>query len=307
MERTRKLATPVDLEENVLRLGGSEGRRWLDAIPDIVEELSATWRLKEIRTFPRQSFNLTASCKIEDGRRAVLKVGFPSQEHVIRTQARLLEHFGGGFCAELYRFDERRNAILMEALDPGLTLCEEFRDDPDAAVEIGLSILLSMPRAIPEDLDLPALSEWFEVLEAETSSIVPDEVLKTAGKASRELLDDEEVLLHGDFHHGNILTSGTGEYKVIDPECVTGPVAYDASVFLNEHYRWMLGRNDTEERQNAAVERVADVLQMGVGNVCRWGLCQIVQCMCWDAEDFGRFEDHDLEVARRWLRRVERT
>lgn len=45
----------------------------------------------------------------------------------------------------------------------------------------------------------------------------------------------EEMLLHGDFHHDNILLSQNGEYKIIDPKGVTGNPLFDLPRFiLNE-------------------------------------------------------------------------
>jgi streptomycin 6-kinase len=48
-------------------------------------------------------------------------------------------------------------------------------------------------------------------------------------------LYSQKMLLHGDFHHDNILLGNDGEYKLIDPKGVIGDPVFDVPRFiLNE-------------------------------------------------------------------------
>jgi len=44
------------------------------------------------------------------------------------------------------------------------------------------------------------------------------------------------VLLHGDFHHDNILLSSNGEYIIIDPKGVIGDPVFDVPRFILNEY-----------------------------------------------------------------------
>lgn len=304
MTNLREIEVPAGLRKNMERLRGGQGIPWLESLPGIVADLSEEWGIRAVSPFEKQSYNFTAVAILGDGTEAVLKVGYPEEEQVIAKQASVLELYGPKIAPEIYRHDLDRRALLIEKLDPGGTLYMTFGGDPDGAVDVAVGILKALPREVPGGARFQSLAEWFAVLEAETSKIIPGEVLDAAKDALGEIGIDGNSLLHADFHHGNILASGVGEFKVIDPEGAVGALTYEAAVFLNEHLRLYKSCEDIDERISYALARFGDALETGIDEIVQWAFCQAVQCMAWDAEDFGEFYEADLTVSRYWLDRM---
>ncbi|QQS42333.1 MAG: phosphotransferase [Acidobacteriota bacterium] len=295
---------PEDLKRNIERLGGEKGSRWLRSLPGLLAELAELWGVRQIVPCDKQSYNLTATCILDDGREAFLKIGFPSPENVIEKQCAILRSYGCDLAPEVYGHDLDREALLLEKLDPGTTLYLECQKEPAKAVKVAVDLLRRIPRDVPADAGVPDLAEWFAIYEADTSRIIPEDVLKKAQDFIKDLDIGAEDLLHGDFHHGNILRAG-GNFKVVDPEGARGSVAYEAAVFLNEHHRLYFDRPDILDQVIFAADAFANELGLSRGEMLRWALCQSVQCMAWDAEDFGEYNQFDLLVARSWLALIE--
>jgi streptomycin 6-kinase len=131
---------------------------------------------------------------------------------------------------------------------------------------------------------------------------IPADLVKKAKAVFEELYtkNAERFLLHGDFHHGNILSDGDG-FRVIDPEGAIGPIGYEIAVFLNEHSRWMRGKEKAEQEAVFAVEAFAEAFSAEPNDLCEWAFCQMMLAQCWDVEDFGEADPSDVEMAARWL------
>lgn len=294
---------PNDLRKNIQRLGGEEGSQWLDSLPHMLLELADLWGITEIIPFEKQSYNFTAACILGDGREAFLKIGFPSPEDVIEKQCAILRTYGRDLAPEVYSYDPDREALLLEKLEPGTTLYLECREDPARAVREAVDLIRRLPRAVSDSVRLPGLEEWFAVYEADTSRIIPEDVLAPAREFVGDLDIGGDALLHGDFHHGNILLAGES-FKIVDPEGARGAVAYEAAVFLNEHHRLYIDRQDVPDQLVYAADALASELGLSRGEMLQWALCQSAQCMAWDAEDFGEYNEIDIAVARSWLEMI---
>ncbi len=298
------IEVPGDLRNNIEKLRDGHGISWLESLPGTIAELAARWKIIRVEPFDRQSFNFTAVCSLEDGTKAVMKIGFPEEEDVIAKQAAVLEHYGASRSPRLLGHDDERNAILIERLKPGKTLDEAFPDRPASAVDVAAELIGVLPRDIPKRPTFHSLKTWFGTFENDTSAILPEQILD-AGKDALEKTDIRgEQLLHGDFHHGNIVSSGKHSFKVIDPEGAIGHRGYESAVFLNQHYRLYREREDIDRQVDYALERFCGELDLERKELVRWAVCQIVLCMAWDAEDFGKYYDLDLKTAEYWLERL---
>jgi streptomycin 6-kinase len=89
------------------------------------------------------------------------------------------------------------------------------------------------------------------------------------------------VLLHGDFHHFNILSSERG-WLVIDPKGVIGPPEYEVGPLLLNPW------DDFRQKPDALriTERRLAILSERLGfpreRLRDWGLCHAVLSAWWD-------------------------
>ncbi len=65
------------------------------------------------------------------------------------------------------------------------------------------------------------------------------------------------MLVHGDFHHHNLLASGAG-YVAIDPKPMLGEPEYDVASFLWNPLSYRMRRDVTERRIAAFAEAGLD-------------------------------------------------
>jgi streptomycin 6-kinase len=108
----------------------------------------------------------------------------------------------------------------------------------------------------------------------------------------------EPVLLHGDLHHSNILSSaGRALWLAIDPKGVVGEPAYETGALLRNPER-LLTEPEPGRILARRVDQLAEELGLDRARVRGWGLAQAVLAAVWGLEDHG-------EVQGRWLRCAE--
>ena len=92
------------------------------------------------------------------------------------------------------------------------------------------------------------------------------------------------VLMHGDFHHFNILSSERG-WLVIDPKGVIGPAGYEVGpLMINPWNSFSDGINI-----RLSVKRRIDILHEHLGfereRILEWSLAHAVLSAWWGIED----------------------
>jgi streptomycin 6-kinase len=127
-------------------------------------------------------------------------------------------------------------AILLERLDGRRSLAAMARDgldDEATRVLCAVAAGLHAPRPAPPPSTLVPLDAWFRALwpAQETHHGAFDD----AAAAARDLLAEprEQVVLHGDLHHDNVLDGRRG-WRAIDPKGLIGERGFEfANLFRN--------------------------------------------------------------------------
>src|SRR5207248_6979446 len=117
-ERMDNLITP-ELVRAAERFG-DDGRRWLDALPDVVDRLLARWQLTFERIGPEATCSFVGVVSRE-GQRAMLKVPIPHDEAEHEPDA--LRTWNGDGAVRLLELDPS-GAMLLELADPGTPLAD---------------------------------------------------------------------------------------------------------------------------------------------------------------------------------------
>lgn len=222
-----------------------ERRAWSAALPDICARLSSEWALRLGPAFDECHVSLVV---IADRRStpAVLKVPMPPEIELgtlpagARAQeADALRAWAGRGAVRLLEHDDATGAMLMERCVPGATL-DHIGDDHQGD---------RVAAALLEQLHRPPTEGDAFVRLADRARGFIDEMITRYERAGspfdRRLLDTAvdlltelagpgppEVLLHGDFHHDNILAAGRQSWLAIDPLPMLGDPAYDVVPYL---------------------------------------------------------------------------
>jgi streptomycin 6-kinase len=163
--------------------------------------------------------------------RAMLKVAFEEEE---LRGADLMTWWNGEGAARV--FAHQGDAMLMERALGSSTLAEMVhggRDDEASRLmcKVGTALHAWRDRPLPP---LVSLSHWFRDLQPAAAKY--GGVLVLADAAARKLLAEpqDQVVLHGDIHHGNVLDFGDRGWLAIDPKGLIGESGFDlANIFCN--------------------------------------------------------------------------
>lgn len=279
---------------------GVEGKRWLVRLPEIVERIENEWNLSVFAPFPNLSYHFVAPCVCAEGSEAVLKIGFPENDSPMFNEAEILRLYNGNGAVKFLRLDAERFALLLEKLDAGKTLKDFYKNDDRAAVQTAIEILRKIKRKPPDRHNFVRLEDWFFGFKKAKKTIFPAEKLNKADGFYHELKGAEKHLLHGDFHHENLLSATRESFLAIDPKGIVGEIGYEIAVFLNNHHWWLESELDLSAKLNDAVRQFSEAFNITPEDLRKWAYAQMVLSAWWTFEENGENWQSDLALAEIW-------
>ena len=161
-----------------------------------------------------------------------------------------LEMWNGDGAVRLLR---RSGVVLLEERAfPGTDLSNET-EDRASEIAVELAQRLWLPARAPFRPVEPSVWRWIARAESEGSDLA-----LLARRLFEEIHGGEGWLVHGDFHHHNILLSGD-RYVAIDPKPYLADREYDVPSYLwNPMFHRMDNRDLTERRIAAFVDAGLD-------------------------------------------------
>ncbi|MBR8070813.1 3'-kinase [Burkholderia cenocepacia] len=223
-------------------------------------------------------------------RPAMLKVATCDEE---RRGNALMAWWNGQGAAQVWQHDG--DAILLERAQPAPSLAAlsaAGHDDDTMRIACDVVARLHAHRA-PLVPPVVPLHDWFYAL---LSNDADDDTLRRSAAIARQLLAGpsvDEVVLHGDIHHGNILHFGDRGWRAIDPKGLRGERTFDyANLFCNPAHDIAVDPVRFERR----VVVVADAAQLDRRRLLQWILAWSGLSAVWLMED-ELPADTQLEVA----------
>ena len=293
-----------------------DGENFLAVLPALVEDASQRWGLTDIRPVPNLSYNFVAFAKrgTED---VILKIGVPNPE--LNSEMVALKLFDGDGACQLLACDEERGFLLLERLNPGTVLADIPDDDERTNIAIdvmqkiwrpldsGSSLALRvLPAAEQQAVRLQSfiqLSDWFDELKTVRPKFdggtgpFPKKIFERVESVLPELFADENVkLIHGDFHHFNILLSERG-WLAIDPKGVIGPAGYEIGPLMINPW----GSLSDGVSFKAQTKRRIDIFRERLGwereSILNWAIAHAVLSTWWDTQPDGTGGEYSLWCA----------
>ena len=144
--------------------------------------------------------------------------------------------------------------------------------------------------------------DWFYRFQRAKDTEFPRGYFERACEIYEKLFQDDEgtFYLHGDFHPGNVISSGQGEFVIIDPKGLVGHVAYDISVFLNNLHWWQQGRPNVRENLFLAAQKFADAFSMSELAIREAAYAGMVIGAWWNFEDMPGLYNNEVVLADVW-------
>lgn len=302
MKEKRIIRLPEKLRQNILDLHSEKGARWLDDLPNLIAEISEKWSLFVKEPFPNLSYNYVAPCVRADSAPAVLKIGFTEKDSILRGEGKFLRLLDGNGAVKLLQFDENACALLLEQLMPGEDLKRICEIDDERATRIAVEVLRKIRREPPKNEKFPSLENWIDSFLRAGRANFDADLMKKAQDYFAELIASsaERRLLHGDFHHQNILTARREAFLAIDPKGIVGDIGFEIAVFLNNPRGWLLSHPERQKITEKRVEIFAGAFAVEPRNLQKWAFAEAVLSAWWTIEDGGAESENWLACAKIW-------
>ncbi|MEQ1763229.1 MAG: aminoglycoside phosphotransferase family protein [Pyrinomonadaceae bacterium] len=302
MTDRKRYQPPDELVTHVTAICGDAGVAWLADLPLTVAMLEEKWGVTTKAAFEKGEYNFVAPARSESVD-AVLKVSPPYPTIEIFAEAEFLRNLNGKGAARLLEVDAVNRAILIERIRPGVTMDVHFADDPFACVEPAIKVLksiLARPPYPPAEAQL--FYDWHYRFQRALDSEFPYEYANKALTIfDRFFQDDGRTFhLHGDFHPGNVISSGEEDFVVIDPKGLVGHVAYDISVFLNNLHWWQKRMDGIQERLFQAARQFGDAFGMDERTIREAAYAGMVIGAWWNFEDMPELYNNEVVLADIW-------
>jgi streptomycin 6-kinase len=228
----------------------------LTAAKESAEACAARWGLELGEPLALASVSFVAAV----GDDFILKAAWGGDDESLH-EGDALEVWNGDGAVRLIR---RSGLVLLEERAiPGTDL-SLVPEDEATAIAVALAQRLWRPAQPPFRAVEPEVWRWLDEAEQEGSGLVP---------LARELFDEihggDRWLVHGDFHHHNILSAGD-HYVAIDPKPYLCDREYDVPSFLwNPMFNRMDDAQKTERRIAAFVASGLDEYRIRAWTVIR--------------------------------------
>ena len=296
-------ATPTDFVDRICRTFGDAGRRWLNTLPATIANCVRLWDLELEAPYEDLSFQCVIRALRTDGSPVVLKLGVPRDELDGEVQA--LRLYAGRGVVRLLESDHALGALLLERIEPGFQLAELARRDDIAATTVGATAAraLLMLGVTAQEASSGAVSlgsienDWarafdgYRTLAGRGAGPLPADIVRDAECRFDRLISSvavsDQIMLHGDLHHHNILKSSLDNdaWIVIDPKGVIGEPACELSAFLRNPGSVFAGNDDPAGSMHRRVEALASITDLDPLRVRDWGVVGSVVSAIWCIED----------------------
>jgi streptomycin 6-kinase len=200
--------------------------------------------------------------------------------------------FDGQGAARLLRVSEDGFAMLLERCLPGTDLWSLSEEEGN---RVGAALLRRLwrepPAGAPFDTLPHRVESWADWLTRKGAEAGYDEeIMEHAMEIARGLAASQPatVLLHGDFHPGNVLAAAREPWLAIDPQPVVGEPAYDLAQWLGNRCGAAHKVADPVAALQWQVEQMSAFLDLDPERVTGWAFAKAV------GQDFGPGDAHLL-------------
>lgn len=267
-----------------------QGEVWLQKLPNLIHYCEQKWSMKINEPYSL-SINYAAPATMEDGTEVVVKICVPGESFLDELES--LQLFRDKGIVQLIDSDRENGILILEKLSPGHTLAEVV--DDEEACRIAARVIKNLSTPAPVHTRIPTTNGREENLRK-----LKDEHPNGVGPISPKMLvkalriftymnetTEQHLLLHGDFHHYNVLASREGAWTAIDPKGLIGEIEYDLIQFMLNK----LPDQGVHEVIEKRVEIFTKELNLDKERLLLWGYCHTVLATSLTVDNEGTYNE----------------
>ncbi|HZE87115.1 MAG TPA: aminoglycoside phosphotransferase family protein [Methylomirabilota bacterium] len=288
--------------KKITALRGDLGKQWVEDIPGIIKKYEQEWDITCLPPFPL-SYNYVAPAKTQDEKHVVLKISFPNNKE-FPLEMKALEFYNGIGAIKILQEDIKNDVMLLEKAEPG-TRVRDITPEKEQISYVS-DLLKQFHKPIPDDLasPFPTIPDWAKAFDrykekfSSESGPIPQWMFEKAQNIFKEFPKEkkEHVLLHGDLHSDNILSSQRG-WLVIDPKGIVGEREFELGTYLrNPYYDYPKG-SDYIKLETERILQFSEQLGFDKNRLRDWAFACAVISLLWSLEDENYFNEIYIQNA----------
>lgn len=300
------IAIPDTFIKRMHELHGEHGAAWSEALPRLIADCANRFDFTPGAPFSNLSYNFVLRATRSDGKQVVLKASFMKGE--LSREVSFLRAYEGRGAIHVLDEDEEWGVALLEGAEPGTPLSTIENDA--LATHIFCDVFRRLHHlAPPVGSRYPSMKQHFAAIERyrERGNGMNNDVrlpLNYVEKAEEYLAyliatTSENLLLHGDLHHDNMLRQDEEKWVVIDPKGIVGDIHFDTIQYLL-NYEDRGGEYEQVLRNRIAI--MADQLGLDPRRIAMWGVARGVLEACWTMEDGGTDWHRGIQITERFAK-----
>ncbi len=284
----------VKLDNNFIKtivsIYKDKGVQWIENLPFLIEQCAQKWHLSEITTVAHLTYNYVAYAQ-QAGKSVVLKLRCNQEE--LEKEINALHIFACREMVAVRAYDICLGAMLLECIQPGESLASYVPDKDQQATEIATYVVRRLhQKPITEDTTFPLLDQVLPKFDKDFCELAP--FLKPTRVLLKKLLSTQprQVLLHGDFHHNNILLAEDNRWVAIDPEGLIGDPGYDMGLCIRNPLALLVHQTNAQEIIINRIKDFARLYGYDEYRLFQWTYVQAVSSAYWSLEDGLDIKNH---------------
>lgn len=234
----------------------------------------------------------------------MLKIAPTDLDH---QERRALQYFAGITKAsvQLLDYDDQYHAVLLQYLSG--PLLESFFPERDVqAVEVIVNLVKSFHQkpSTPDQLAQFKVSQLARIkwcLDNPDSTKIPRDLLVKAQELYEMLLRTQSKLyvLHGDFHHCNILWDDSSlSWVAVDPRGIVGELEAETTPFIVNPIPELLAQDNAAEIIKCRIDRFVEAFDLDRQRLHQWLFILPVHGACWGEQTGYEHVDYFIRFAQ---------
>ena len=282
---------------NIKDIHGKTGKKWLKELPNLIKQLEASWDIKLVSPVSNLTYSFVTTVELKTNSLGILKIIPPSDRSDAEIEWYRLQTQS---TPRLYNADQKRGALLIENLTPGKSVKHfviEGRDNE--ATGIICDVIKNF-----DTLRIKDNPHFKHVSDLKNSlKILDGKIDKTLLDKAKNLLKDltkdrsRDVLLHGDLHHDNILSSGS-TWKAIDPHGYIGPKSFEVGAMLRNPYDYFPTDASLEKIIARRREILCKKLPFETWEIDGWLYVYTLIATGWSVENHDEIPSAHIEIIK---------
>lgn len=272
------IVVPAAFAAHRIAWSGEAGRRWVEALPELIRELCVEWGLEAEEAEPLYG-DLGLVVPVRRARDAyMLKVSW--LDDTTMDEARALRAWDGRGAVRLYAARPEVGALLLERLAPHRSLRNlDLYSAAEVAGRLMRRLAVPAPGGLRTTRDMAAgLAESLPCWQDRAGYPVPPMWLEKARGLARELAGSAgDRLVHGDFHYDNVLAGEREPWLAVDPK----PVAGDPEYALPELLWWRADEVGNAEGFRCLLGVLVENGQLDAEVAEGWAIVRCVHYWLW--------------------------